>query len=253
MFMRLVRFALPDDKLWEVRRVYDERVIPALQGTDGCVFASLLQPTRGPGTDGLSLTLWESREKAEAYEASGLFDRLLDEIDDALDSTTEWRAELSTPGAVGPSPAKDPEVEAYSVVRAADAAAFDAGSAGLFLRIVSVAVEPGRLEEFERRYEEAVAPALLATPGCRAAFLVRGIETPSRALSITLWEREEDAIRYELSGKFDDLTAELRELFSGLYLWKLSLAPSQRRAGVSGEDLDVGSYHIVTGRRLANG
>jgi hypothetical protein len=65
-----------------------------------------------------------------------------------------------------------------------------------------------------------------------------------------VWDSEEDAIRYELSGAFDDLTAKVSEFFSGLYQWKLSLGPSQDRSTVTGKDLDVRGFQVVTGRRM---
>ena len=40
-------------------------------------------------------------------------------------------------------------------------------------------VDAGRINELRERYNEVVVPALLETPGCRAVFLVEGIQGPS--------------------------------------------------------------------------
>jgi heme-degrading monooxygenase HmoA len=120
----------------------------------------------------------------------------------------------------------------------------------MFIRIVSARVEPARFTELRKRYDEELAPALLSTKGCRAAFLVEGISARSRALSVTVWDSERDALRYETSGAYDDQVAKISEFFSGLYQWKLSLGKSDEREGVTGKDLDVSGYHLVTGRRL---
>jgi hypothetical protein len=69
---------------------------------------------------------------------------------------------------------------------------------------------------------------------------------------VTIWDSEEHAIRYEMSGAFDQLTGRLSEFFSGLYQWKLSLTPSRDDGAVVGQDLDVAGYRMVSGRRLSS-
>jgi heme-degrading monooxygenase HmoA len=250
MYMRFVHLKLREGRLREFRRFYEERVIPALQGTEGCLFSSLLQPT-GESDECLSFTLWSSAEHADEYEKSGLYDQLLDESDEYLAEASEWRARLAGDRAPAVTPLQEPEVEAYPVELAAAHGEIDpTSSPRLFLRIVAARVEAGRFEELKKRYDEEIRPVLLATPGCRSVFLVEGLRARSRALSVTVWDSEEDAIRYELSGKYDEMVAKVSEFFSGLYQWKLSLAPARDRNGVTGKDLDVSGYHVVTGRSL---
>lgn len=250
MYMRFVRLTIRDGRFADLREYYENRVIPALQDIRGCLFASLLQPTEGEN-ECVSLTLWSSQKRAEEYESSGLYDELLDESDDFLAEASEWRVQLTgDPGGEGPR-LQEPEVEAFPVEIAAESGEIDDSELPqLFLRIVAVRVDPGRFEELRERYNQEVVPALLATPGCLAVFLVEGISVHSRALSVTVWDSEEKAVRYEMSGSFDKLTTRLSEFFSGLYQWKLSLVPSAERDQVTGQDLDVSGYRIVTGRRL---
>lgn len=253
MYMRFVYLKVRQGQLAALRRFYDERTIPALQETRGCVFVSLLQPT-GEQDDSLSLTLWSSRKAADAYETSGLYDQLLDEADEYLEEAVVWRVRLAGDRGGPIHSLQDPEVEAFPVEVAAmgvDTSQIDELSTHrMFIRIVAMRVNPARLAELKERYDKEVAPALLATRGCRAAFLVEGVSARSRALSVTVWDSERDALRYEMSGKYDDLVSKISEFFSGLYQWKLSLGPADERDGVSGKDLDVSGYHLVTGRRL---
>jgi len=250
MFMRLVRLKVKEGKLWEFGSFYDDRVIPALQEIEGCLFACLLQQS-GDAEESVSLTMWKRQEHAEAYEASGLYDQLLDESDEYLAETTQWRVQLTGDPGRTVAPLQDPEVEAYPVeVAGLSDEDGEFLSRHLYLRIVAARIEAGRFAELRDRFDKEVKPELLATKGCRAVFLVEGVGAGSRALSITVWDREEDAVRYELSGAFDELTSRVSEFFSGLYQWKLSLAPSGEREGVSGKDLDVHGYQLVTGRRL---
>ena len=252
MYMRFVRFKVKEGKHWDFARFYENRIIPAMQETEGCLFASLLQPS-GDDDESVSMTMWRSRELAEAYEKSGLYDQLLDESDEFLAEASEWRVRLAgDPGGTVP-PLQDPEIEAYPVeVAGFSNGADDFSSRGIYLRIVAARVEAGKFAELRERFNDEIKPELLKTRGCRAVFLVEGVAARSRALSVTVWDSEEDAIRYELSGAFDELLAKVSELFSGLYQWKLSLASEEEGATVSGKDLDVRGYQLVTGRRLGN-
>jgi len=250
MHMRFVRLKVKEDKLWEYGRYYEDRVIQALQGTEGCLFASLLQPS-GDDNECVSMTMWRSRELAEAYEKSGLYDQILDESDEYLAEASEWHVRLAgDPGGTVP-PLQDPEIEAYPVELVGFSDRADKfSSRGIYLRVVAARVEQGKFNDLKETYDREIKPALLATKGCRAVFLVEGVGASSRALSVTVWDSEEDAIRYELSGAFNENVAKVSEFFSGLYQWKLSLAPDGRRENVSGKDLDVRGYQQVIGRRL---
>ncbi|MEN8163657.1 MAG: antibiotic biosynthesis monooxygenase [Acidobacteriota bacterium] len=249
MYMRFVHLKITEDNFWEVRKFYEDKVIPTLQATEGCLFASLLQPTIEM-KECVSMTIWASQEYAEAYEASGVYDRLLDESDEAMAGATEWRAELTGDRISTPPPIYDPKVEGFPVEVGGGTAALEGdASRHLYLRIVAVRIDPSRFQELRQRYDKELVPSLLETPGCRAAFLVEGIKARTRALSVTVWDSEEDAVRYELSGRFDELVSKISEFFSGLYQWKLSLSSSDSNR-ISGDELEVSGYNIVTGRRL---
>jgi heme-degrading monooxygenase HmoA len=250
MFMRFVHLKVKPDKVADFARFYEARIIPALQDTPGCLYASLLRPS-GDDDECISMTTWRSAEAAEDYEKSGLYDELLDESDEYMADATEWKVRLSNDTAEDIPTLHDPDVETYPVEVAAVGEVVDAtGPQRFFVRIVAARIDPGRFEEMKARYDEEVKPALMATKGCRGVFLVESVKARSRVLSVTVWDSEEDAIRYELSGAFDDLTAKVSEFFSGLYQWKLSLGPSQDRSTVTGKDLDVRGFQVVTGRRM---
>ena len=250
MFLRLVRSKLKEGALWRFREYYEERVLPALEKTEGCLYAALLRPTADFAAGSFdSLTLWESAAHADAYEASGLYDELLDGADPFLAAATESKTDLARllPGQRPPLP--DPEVETFPVEVARDSAS-GAEFPALYLRIVDHRVEPARFHELKKTYEETVAPALLETPGCLATFLVEGLRGKSQALSVTFWRDEASAVRYEAGGKFDALASLLAPFLSGLYQWRLSLAPAGEERGLRGSDLSVSGFQIVAGRRL---
>ena len=248
MFLRVVRMKLREGSVWAFREYYEGRIVPALEATKGCVFAALLRPAAAQGDSCDSLTLWESAADADAYVDGGLYDELLDGADPFLASVTEWRADLSRLEPERRPPLPDPEVETFPVEVAHEAE--PDGAPTLFLRMVDHRIEPARFEAFCRTYDEEIAPALLETPGCLAAYFVEGSQGKSRALSITFWRDEASAIRYESTGRFDVLAAKVQPFLSGVYQWRLSLSTGSVDRTIRGRDLDVAGFHVLAGRRL---
>lgn len=252
MFMRLVNLKVKEGRLNDFARFYEERTIPALQGVNGCLYASLLKPT-ADDVECVSMTLWRSREAVDAYEKSGLYDELLDEMDDMMAEVVEMKVRSGNDSKRDLHLLQDPDVEAYPVEVAGIGEVVDADiSRHFFVRLVSARIQTGKFDALKERFNEEIKPVLMATRGCRAVFLVESTKTQERALSVTIWDSEEDAIRYELSGGFDEQTAKVSEFFSGLYQWRLSLSASKDRRSISGKDLDVKSFQVVTGKRLGS-
>jgi heme-degrading monooxygenase HmoA len=253
--LRFVRVRLKPEARWGYRAFYQGRVVPALQEVDGCLFVGLLEPA-AEGDECLSMTIWRSPADSARYEESGLYDRLLDESDPFLATSgtaTEWSAEMSGPRVGERSPLPDPDVESHPVLDGRLEGPPPAGIGRLFVRVLEMRVAPGRFAELVTRYRGSVRPALLSTPGCRGAILVEGARGDALALSLTLWDEEADAIRYETSGLFEAFIARLRDLLSSFYEWRLSLAPPGERREVEGRDLDVRGYRVVAGRPVRGG
>jgi len=247
MHIRFVRLNLKEEKVWDARKFYEERVLPNLEEIDGCRFAGLLQGTIH-GDDYISMTVWTSAEAAKSYEHGGLFDRLLDESDELMQE-----ADVQ-PGAgdLVVFTGVEPDVEIWDVVGKTDDEILEKVSQErIFVRMVAVRLRRGGFEEFASRFEGEVRPALSETPGCLGAFLIAGAGDRPRVLSVTLWSREEDAVRYGLSGEFDRLTLRLKDTFSDLYQWKLAQSdePDSVAASQGGEP-DVEGYQMVIGRKF---
>ena len=81
MFMRLL--SAKSDDMEVFRSFYDSVVIGELQKIEGCLFAGLLQSNKD-AREGISLTLWDSRDHADAYEESGIYKKLLEQAGAAL-------------------------------------------------------------------------------------------------------------------------------------------------------------------------
>jgi len=248
MFLRIVRLRVREGQEAAFTSFYQERVIPAMAETDGCLYAGLLAPWRGEGHQ--SLTIWESPEKAHAYEDRGLYHQLLAEATPYLSERTEWRVRLSR----DPLETSDPSrreiaAEEYTVEADEGSEALESEGRAPFVRIVDLRVDPDRLAEFVSIYTGEVIPALRSQKGCRGVFLAEGAENLSSMLSITFWNREEDAVRYEMGGEFERLTERLKTTFSPLYDWRVSLGGGTESTA---SGLKVSSYQLVRGRRLGS-
>jgi len=251
MHMRFVRMQIKEEKVWDARTFYEESVFPQLEQTGGCLFAGLLQGTVH-GNDVISMTVWKNVEAAAAYVDGGLFDRLLDESDELFQEDGERVTDVPGAGDGVVFSGFEPEVETWDVVRPPEEDVLDRiGDRRIFVRMVAVRLRKVAFDDFEQRFELEVRPALADTPGCLGASLVTQMDDPSRVLSVTIWEREEDAVRYGLSGEFERLTLRLKDTFSDLYQWNSSLSgdPVVSLMG-PGRGVDVEGFHLVIGRRM---
>lgn len=255
MFLRIIRLRVREADEAAFTRFYEDRVMPALEATSGCLYAGLLAPWRG-GEAHQSLTIWDSAESAQAYEAKGLYHQLLREAAPFLSERTEWRVRLATDPLETSDPTRREIPSAgYNVDSESGSETLENDRRSSFVRIVSLRVDPEHLADFIAIYREKIIPALRAVPGCRGVFLAEGAHDPNGVLSITLWNREEDAVRYEMSGLSEQLTGHLRGTISPAYDWRLTLdgdgSDGEASGGAGGgAGLAVSSYQLVRGRRL---
>jgi heme-degrading monooxygenase HmoA len=240
MYMRFVHLQVREGAEAQFDAFYRERVIPAMRSTPGCRFAGLLTPWRG-GDAHQSLTIWDTPEEAAGYEESPLFRQLSREAEPLLSAKAEWRVRLGKDPLATIDPSDRVIPSTGYVVEGGVGTDMPEGRRPVFVRILSVRIDPERLREFIDLYAQHVVPTLKQRPGCRGVLLAEGAEHPDGFLSITLWDREEDAVRYETSGEPERLTARLKATFSPLYDWRLTLGDLDPRAAAP----QVASYHLV--------
>jgi len=249
MFVRFVRMRVLDGKEPEFVEWYRSRVIPALSAMQGCVFAGLLTPWRSE--DHRSLTVWRTTSAAVAYERSGLYHELLAEAAPMLSGRTEWRARLTREsGETTDAEVREIPPDGF-VIDAGDGAVGRLGDAfdSAFVRIVSIRVAPDRIGEFVSAYSNTLLPALRQQAGFLGGLLAEGTGDDGACLSISIWAREEDAARYELSGSFAELTESVKGTFSPVYTWGLALDDKADRDPLLAAP-KVSSYQLVVGKKL---
>jgi len=249
MYLRLVRFRMKPQMIEEGDRFYREEAIPTLEKTPGCRFARWIQNTQDP-EECVSLTLWESPGHIEAYERGGTFRGLLDRFRPLIAESSEWKMELSEDLTLDMKPIpEEPVVQSFAVSAAmeTDRLVCERGDM-MCVRILSVRLKPGMLDEFRRRYNEEIIPVMRTVQGCRYDYLAEGAQ--ETILSVTIWDSRADAEAYERSGRFDALTDKLKHMFTGLSQWKLTLDPATRDFAATSEDLQIESYTVVRGSPL---
>jgi len=257
MFMRLVQMEINPEKILEFVQTYERTIIPELNKTRGCVYAGLVQSIEDQ-SKGMSLTLWETQADAVAYEQSGKYDQMINVSRPFFSDASEWKVQLSEDLRLEYAPVvQEPVVKSYVAEPLQDGQSdFTCGRAESgCLRIVFMRINPGRIQDLIRIYEQEIIPALRRVQGCRQACLVKGTQESNELLSVTIWDSLKHAQTYEATGQFERLTQKVRPTLSGLARWKMTLderpiAGPEASAGkvVTSDDIAVRTYSIAVGR-----
>jgi heme-degrading monooxygenase HmoA len=249
MFLRLVHVRYNHEFLSKIREIYDKEVIPRLEKVEGCLCVCAIASDQDP-EEGISLTIWKTRENAEAYEKSGVYEQLLNKIRPYLADSTEWHVQLSKDYEVEFKPIeKEPSITTYvAASKMSNEIPNHDQSSRMFLRIVSVFLQKGKLKEFTKIYEKDILPALQNMEGCKFAFMTENSEREDAVLCVSLWDSKENAEAYEKNGLFDDLRKKTRRTFSEFYRWKMALENELGARVATSEDMKVDKYHVVVGK-----
>jgi quinol monooxygenase YgiN len=251
MFMRLLQLKIDPQKTELLRHFYDGIVIPEVQKMTGCLYAALIQSNR-EASDFTSLTLWNSKESADAYQKSGVYQKLLQRAQPFLAESAEWKIRLSESSELEYTTGyEQPVLKDYEVIAQTKSPEGSPGEAPrTYLRLFSVILQEGKLEECRRIYDEVIIPELENTKGCLFAYLLDNFQDENEVISLTIWVSKEDADEYENSGKFDRLVDNVKHTFSRLYQWKVALEKNLPGKITTSQDVTLGKYDFVTGRRF---
>ena len=81
MFARLTFISIKPESVEDLKRIFNEEVVPVVKSQKGNVGIWLLEPTNS-ADDYVSLTEWVSEAEANAYELSGTYRTLVDKLKD---------------------------------------------------------------------------------------------------------------------------------------------------------------------------
>ena len=82
MYVRLTYLNFLPEKINKAKNYYDNEVVPAVKKQKGNIDCLLLEPAN-KGDDHISMTLWENKEDANAYQSSGLYKSLVEKLRDS--------------------------------------------------------------------------------------------------------------------------------------------------------------------------
>jgi heme-degrading monooxygenase HmoA len=114
MFVRLLSVRVAPGKLGELREIYKNEIIPTLKTVSGCRYAFLVDSPEE--NEVLSVTIWNSKGDAVAYETSGVYESLVEKVRHTFSQAYQWKMQLAeeTHGATVTS--EDISVKPYQVV-----------------------------------------------------------------------------------------------------------------------------------------
>lgn len=252
MLMRLVEAKIAPELLNDFEALYRERIIPVLEHTAGCLFAGLLQ-SLSKTEQLVSLTLWQSKEKAQEYVESGVFQKNLDLATPYMEESSEWKIQLSKDHILNYEQVKqDPTVKSYNLSKVSDKSiSEEIDISRNYLRVLSLNLIPGKEEQFKQIYYREIQPALKDVPGCRYSFLIDNSEDSKEMLSFTIWDDLHSVRQYEEEGTFQSLLNKVQHTLDELYQWKMALEKQQKGAvSVSSRDIDVSKFTLVAGKKF---
>ena len=250
MFMRILQLKLNSDFINDFKAFYEETVEPKLQTIDGCLFASLIK-SKPDKDEFISLTFWKTQQQAENYENSGVFNELIEQAKPYFsEASDEWKIQLTEDMEIQYSQENEkPVINKYNVaVQNGTDTSLIKQNDSMFLRIVSLKIQPGKMDEFKKLYHEIVIPSFKKAPGCRNAFLTQSISEDSDFISVSVWDDKESAVKHESGKEYNEMIDKVKHTFSQFYLWKMSLDRDRQSKIKTTEDMKVGHYDVVTGK-----
>lgn len=249
MFVRMLQLKVKPGTLVRLRDFYDYAVIPELRQMPGCRFAGLVQSCR-QADEFISTSIWDSKAHAQTFEKSTIFKTLRSQLNEFLAESTEWKIQLSEDLELHYTPVpQEPVLSEYTIKeKSAAAPPPDDKKQRLYVRIVSVKLQPGREQEFHEIYNKEILPALDTMPGYRYGYLIESLQNKDDVISVTVWDSHKDAERYEKEGHFAGLVDRVKQTFSGFTQWKMALEKDFSGLLKSSADLRVNHYQMVTGR-----
>ena len=79
MFVRLTYLNFLPGKMEEAKRIYNSELVPVVKSQKGNLDCRMLEPV-DKTDDYISMTVWDNKEDADAYQASGVYKQLVDRI-----------------------------------------------------------------------------------------------------------------------------------------------------------------------------
>ncbi len=77
MIVRLFHFAVSPDKVEAIKKFHNAEAMPVVRSQKGNLDCKLLEPVN-KDDDYISMTTWDNRENADAYQNAGVYKKLVE-------------------------------------------------------------------------------------------------------------------------------------------------------------------------------
>ena len=116
----------------------------------------------------------------------------------------------------------------------------------MYMRILQLKIDPLKSQAFKTFYDKSIVPALQKVQGCLSITLVRSVQQKDEFLSVTLWNKQNDADAFNQSDLFQKLLGDTKPYFLNSSEWKIQLSEDYRLDLEPVEDEPtVNSYPII--------
>jgi heme-degrading monooxygenase HmoA len=251
MFMRLLQIKVKPESVPQVVEFYETRVFQELSKVPGCLYAGILQHNTRP-EEGISMTLWKTKKDAEKYEASGISQILVYEIEPLILETSEFRLQLSENLELECTPVpEEPTIKSYELTEQKQFVADSSLEKNqMCTRIVYLTTLTEKHQEFVDIYRKEIIPVLQDTDGCLHVYLMENIDRKGEIISVTIWSSQDKARRYEESGEFQRLVDKVKHTFSQFIQWSMAVQEEPGRQIRASDEMVVACYNLLKGKNF---
>ena len=90
----------------------------------------------------------------------------------------------------------------------------------MWIRLIEVKIQPDKLDEARKIYNEEIMPTVKTQKGNVDMFLMESMDREGQVISFTSWDSKEDGDAYEASGTYVEMVNKVKHTFAGMpTLW----------------------------------
>jgi heme-degrading monooxygenase HmoA len=115
MYVRIVSGKIKTDKMEEFREIYNNEILKELKTVKGFRNAFSTQSTED-SNEVFSITIWDSKEDADNYEKSGLYEQLVALVKHTFTEISQWKISLENDKSKKAVTSDDLTIDYYNVV-----------------------------------------------------------------------------------------------------------------------------------------
>jgi heme-degrading monooxygenase HmoA len=237
----MVTHAIRENEGERMAVAYGRNVLSALRTTQGCVFASHLQNTANP-QECISLTIWDSAKESNDYEASGLYEQLVDSLRPFFVESNEWKLELSKDLSLEYTPIQvEPTIERFHQSVAGSEQISRLKAKPFAVQMITLSVQEEQVDAFERIFASEIHPKFKLHKGFIDLILLRK-EREFHILSF--WDETVDLESSRSPQSVHQLLESIYTVLPDFVRWRMT-HQSAAQTSASTEDIKSAIYRCL--------